>query len=68
MTLFAIKTPLGVSFLNLHFKISMEDNHFTALNIRDIVDGFGPRASPGVQRIESSGKLSCVGVIARFRC
>ena len=45
----------------------MEENHFTALKIRDVVVWFGPKASPGVQRIESSGKLGSIGVIARFR-
>ena len=66
-TLFKIKTPFGVIFLNLHFKISREDNHFTALKIREVVVWFGPKASPGVQRIESSGKLGSIGVIAWFR-
>ena len=68
MTFFEIKTPLGVIFLNLHFNNSMEDNHFTALNVRDEVGWFGPRASPGVQRIESPGKLGTMDVVAKFRC
>ena len=46
----------------------MEDNHCTALNVRDEVGWFSPRAAPGVQRIESPGGLISMGGLARFRC
>ena len=67
MTFLEIKTPLGVILLNLHFSNSMEDNHCTALNVRDEVDWFSPRAAPGVQRIESPGELISMGGLAKFR-
>ena len=48
LTFFAIKTPFGISFLNLHFKISVEANHKTAFRVRDLVEWvwFGPETSP----------------------